>query len=135
MKERNRELLAHVALALSRYEADLTKLGIRVPEDLEFATAFATDLATVRQQAPTVGEKGELPDAGSMTNHPVLTKREAAASLRVSVRTLERLIASGALPVVELGKSPRVRRIDLDAYIESLGSRTFRDEIESKETA
>ena len=94
------------------------------------------DCATPRQDATPLGDPDDLVDAESMTNHPVLTKREAAASLRVSVRTLERLIASGAFSSVKLARGvSRVRRIDLDAYIESLGSRSFRDEIDSKETA
>lgn len=50
----------------------------------------------------------------------LLTVDEVARSLTVSKTTLWRMLGRGELPVVKIGKRPvRVRRSDLDAYINS----------------
>jgi excisionase family DNA binding protein len=48
---------------------------------------------------------------------PLLTVPEAAARCRLSVRSMWRHIKSGALKVVRLGSSVRIRQSDLDAFI------------------
>jgi excisionase family DNA binding protein len=48
---------------------------------------------------------------------PLLTVDETAALLRVSPRHVRRLIASGELPVVRIGKAVRVRPEDLRQLI------------------
>ena len=67
----------------------------------------------------------------------LLTKRDASALLRVSVRTVERLIASGSLRTVTVSASPRIRRSDLEAYVNSLTTSPadFSEGIVTKETA
>ena len=49
----------------------------------------------------------------------LMTKKDAAAVLTVSVRSLERMIAAGDLPVYRIGSAVRLSRSDLDAYIMS----------------
>lgn len=46
-----------------------------------------------------------------------LTVHEVAAELRVSTMTIYRLIDSGQLAHMRVGKSIRIRRSDLDAFI------------------
>jgi excisionase family DNA binding protein len=46
-----------------------------------------------------------------------LTPKEVADLLRVSPMTVYRLIKSGELPAVRVGKAFRVREDDMDAYI------------------
>jgi excisionase family DNA binding protein len=48
-----------------------------------------------------------------------LTVAEVAQSLRVSNMTVYRLISSGELPAVRVGKSYRLREEDVDAYLAS----------------
>lgn len=133
---RNRELIAHVALALARYEKEAKLDGLPVPPELAGICEFLMDCATTRHCATGLGADGVASDAEAMTNHPVLTKREAAAALRISVRTLERLIASGALSTIRVADSTRVRRIDLEKYIEEMARPTkFRDSIAAKDMA
>jgi hypothetical protein len=51
---------------------------------------------------------------------PLLNQREAAMSLRLSERTLERLRVSGLGPrFLKAGKAVRYREIDLQAWIEA----------------
>ena len=52
-------------------------------------------------------------------SHTLLTKREAAARLRVSERTLDRALASGTGPTVtRIGSRVMIREDHLDAWIE-----------------
>lgn len=48
----------------------------------------------------------------------LLTADEVADMLRVSTMTVYRLIRRGELPAVRVGRSYRVRRPDLDGYLQ-----------------
>jgi excisionase family DNA binding protein len=48
----------------------------------------------------------------------LMSRHEAAASLRISLRTLDRLVAAGALPVVRLGRRVVIREDDLENLVE-----------------
>jgi excisionase family DNA binding protein len=50
----------------------------------------------------------------------LITKRDAAEQLGVSLRTIERLISAGRLPLVHVEGAARVRVGDLEAYVEGL---------------
>lgn len=47
----------------------------------------------------------------------LLTVAEVAGMLRVSTMTVYRLIRTGELPAVRVGRNYRVRRSDLDTYL------------------
>lgn len=49
--------------------------------------------------------------------HSFLTPREVAESLRVSDMTVYRLIKSGELRALRIGKSYRISAEDFDAYL------------------
>jgi excisionase family DNA binding protein len=49
-----------------------------------------------------------------------VTKAEAAKLLGISVRTLERLIAAGQLPLLHIERASRLRLADIKAYVDSL---------------
>jgi excisionase family DNA binding protein len=59
-------------------------------------------------------------DPAIVSGRLLLTKSEAAEQLGVSVRTIERLISAGRLPLVHVGGAARVRVADLGAYVQSL---------------
>ena len=69
-EQRNREVLAHVALALSRYEKETKREGVIVRVELTLLRVFVMDCATPRQDATPLGDGEDLVDGGSMTNHP-----------------------------------------------------------------
>jgi excisionase family DNA binding protein len=50
----------------------------------------------------------------------LITKSDAAEVLGVSLRTIERLISAGRLPLVHVEGAARVRLTDLEAYVQSL---------------
>lgn len=67
-----------------------------------------------------------------LRDNGILTRKEAAAYLRISVRTLDKLAQDGEIPYSKLGKGLRSRvvyqRRDLDAYVE-------RSRVDSKRVA
>lgn len=51
----------------------------------------------------------------------LLTKSQAAASLSISKRTLDRLISAGTFPrPMRIGRASRVARADIAGYLEKL---------------
>lgn len=54
---------------------------------------------------------------------PLLTRQEAAKSLCQSVRTVDKLIDTGELPAVRIGRSVRVRQSAIEYFIEAHESR------------
>lgn len=66
------------------------------------------------------GGSPDRPGIGS--SHSLLRVREAAAGLSVSVRTIWRLIASGELAAVRIGRSVRITRDSLSTFIENGGN-------------
>jgi len=55
-----------------------------------------------------------------MPRRLLITKGDAAELLGVSLRTLERLISAGRLPLVHVEGAARVRVTDLEAYVQDL---------------
>ncbi|MTV25547.1 helix-turn-helix domain-containing protein [Nitriliruptoraceae bacterium ZYF776] len=56
-------------------------------------------------------------DAGAVP--ALLTVAEVAVMLRVSTMTVYRLLGSGELPGLRVGRSYRIRATELDAYLAS----------------
>lgn len=52
-----------------------------------------------------------------MDGEELLTVAEVAAGLRVSRMTVYRLIHAGTLPALRVGKTYRIRRRDLEAFL------------------
>ena len=57
--------------------------------------------------------------ADSFAKARFLTVQEVADLMRVSSMTVYRLIKAGDLPAVRVGRSFRVRDVDVDAYLAS----------------
>jgi excisionase family DNA binding protein len=55
-----------------------------------------------------------------MVDRLLVTKAEAAERLGISVRTIERLVATGQLPIVHVERAARLRVSDLKAYVQDL---------------
>jgi excisionase family DNA binding protein len=55
--------------------------------------------------------------AQSFSTSRFLTVQEVAELMRVSTMTVYRLIKAGDLPAVRVGRSFRVRDVDVDAYL------------------
>lgn len=57
-----------------------------------------------------------------MTQKLAYTYQEAASSVGVSVRTLQRLVERGEIAVKYIGSKPVIRATELDAWLETLPS-------------
>jgi excisionase family DNA binding protein len=112
--------MRHLALAVTRYVRQLRKDGLAVPSILDELAAFLTLYVRTRHAATGVdGDYGTPQDVPVMPRL-LITKAEAADQLGVSVRTVERLIAAGRLPLVHVEGAARLRVADLEAYVDAL---------------
>jgi excisionase family DNA binding protein len=82
--------------------------------------AFLTLYVRSRQAATAAdGDYETLQDMPAV-RRLLITKAEAGEQLGVSVRTVERLISSGRLPLVHVEGAARLRVTDLEAYVDTL---------------
>ena len=65
------------------------------------------------------GNPHELRDFLNRQKARFLTVQEVAQLMRVSSMTVYRLIRAGDLPAVRVGRSFRVRDVDVDGYLQS----------------
>ncbi|HVM18784.1 MAG TPA: helix-turn-helix domain-containing protein [Egibacteraceae bacterium] len=60
-----------------------------------------------------------MADSGPLGGDRLLTVAEVADHMRVSNMTVYRLIKSGTLPALRVGKNYRIRSADLAAYLDA----------------
>jgi excisionase family DNA binding protein len=114
------ELIAHLVIALSRYRRQLRVEGARVPAQIEDLISFLADRAKARHDVLMLDPWRAASDPPAMSRRLLITKSDAAEQLGVSLRTIERLIAAGRLPLVHVEGAARVRVADLEAYVQGL---------------
>jgi len=114
------ELIAHLVIALSRYRRQLRAEGARVPAQIEDLIGFLADRAKARHDVLMLDPWRAASDPPAMSRRLLITKSDAAEQLGVSLRTIERLIAAGRLPLVHVEGAARVRVADLEAYVQGL---------------
>jgi excisionase family DNA binding protein len=114
------ELIRHLAFALSGHVRRLHHEGLMVPREVEELTAYLAYIARVRQDATGIAELRASGQHSRMPDRLLITKGEVAERLSVSVRTIERLVATGRLPQVYVEHSARFRVADLEAYVNGL---------------
>ena len=130
------EALHHLAFALSGHVRRLHFQGIAVPREVEELAAFLRRLARTRQEPPAVANTSATGQYSRMPDQLLITKGEAAERLGVSVRTLERLVATGRVPQVQIERLARFRVKDLESYVDGLvESRTDGDDQGAEEAA
>jgi excisionase family DNA binding protein len=114
------ELIAHLVIALSRYLRHLRAESARVPPQLEDLTTFLADRVRARRDVLLLDPWRAGSDPSTTPRRLLITKSEAAEQLGISLRTIERLISSGRLPLVHVEGAARVRVSDLEAYVQGL---------------
>ena len=114
------ELIAHLVVALSRYRRQLRAEGGRVPAQIEDLINFLADRVKARHDVLMLDPWRTASDPAAMPRRLLITKSDAAEQLGVSLRTIERLIAAGRLPLVHVEGAARVRVADLEAYVQGL---------------
>jgi excisionase family DNA binding protein len=114
------EVLAHLALALVRHVRQLRQEGMRVPALVDELTAVLAQCVRSRLAATPLDAPRWAAHDDRVGQRLLVTKAEAAEQLGVSVRTIERLVAAGRLPLVHVEGAARLRQADLEAYVDSL---------------
>jgi len=67
-----------------------------------------------------------MPNLDSTIQPAAVSVSDAAVYLGVSHDTVRRLVRAGSLPHARIGNSIRIRRADLDSYLEGQVSREWR---------
>jgi excisionase family DNA binding protein len=114
------ETVRHLALVLSGHVRRLNQEALPVPHEVEELAIFLVRLARTRQDPPTLADALGTAHYALMPDRLLVAKGEAAGRLDVSVRTFERLVATGRLPQVHVERLARFRVSDLEAYVNSL---------------
>jgi excisionase family DNA binding protein len=114
------ELLRHMTFALANHVRRLHQEALPVPREVEELTAFLARLARIRQEPSTLADQVQTPHHTRMPDRLLVSKDEAAEQLGASVRTVERLVATGRLRQVHVERLARFRVSDLEAYVNSL---------------
>jgi excisionase family DNA binding protein len=114
------EVSAHLVVALSRYLRQLRAESARVPPQIEDLITFLADRVRARRDVLLLDPWRAGSDPSATPRRLLITKSDAAEQLGVSLRTIERLISSGRLPLVHVEGAARVRVSDLDAYVQGL---------------
>ena len=129
------EFVAHLSLALTRYARHLRRDRLAVPPVIDELAALLVRCVRTRPTTTRVDEEGSTTQGDAVARQLLVTKAEAAESLRVSVRTVERLIAGGQLPLLHIERASRLRLADVEAYIDSLVPAELTRPTESSERA
>lgn len=121
------ELVSHSTLSLANHVRRLHQEALPVPREVEELTAFLVRLARIRLEPSTLADQGGTPILTRVPDRLLVSKDEAAERLGVSVRTVERLLATGRLRQVQVERRARFRVSDLEAYVNSLAEDTAPD--------
>ena len=89
-----------------------------MPREVEELANFLVRLARIRQDPPTLADGVRTAPYARMPDRVLVSKGAAAERLGVSVRTIERLAATGRLRQVHV--EARFRVSDLEVYLNSL---------------
>ncbi|MDT0351697.1 helix-turn-helix transcriptional regulator [Pseudonocardia charpentierae] len=118
------ELLEHLALAMTMHVRNLRQDALRVPPSVDELAAVLVHYVQTRQVATLAEHEWTAMSRAAhddkMTGRLLVSKAEAAELLGVSVRTVERLIAHGQLPLLHIERASRLRLADIEAYVNSL---------------
>jgi excisionase family DNA binding protein len=114
-------MIGILAVALSGYVRRLRQEGLPVSRGVEELMTFLVHLVRMRQEAPPLASEDAVAHHALVPERLLVTKGEAAEQLGVSVRTVERLVATGQLRQVHVERLARFRVSDLEAYVNNLG--------------
>ena len=121
------EILKHLTIALCRHVRHLHQEGLAVPPEIEELAALLICIARTRQASPITAGEPAAAHHVRMPERLLVRKSEAAERLGVSVRTIERLVATRQLPQLNVERLARFRVSDLEAYVNSLTESHVRD--------
>ena len=114
----DRDIAGHLALALSRHSADLKRRGMAEPPSWAQLTELALQVASSSQQASASDTDISGVDDG-LHAREYLSRSDVHRITGASLRTVDRWIADGGLTSTRHGRTRRVARTDLDAFLKA----------------
>lgn len=111
---------AHLAAAITAHRSALIANGVRPPVSLLDLGHFVTGVASGGQRSALAAPGAHAAPMHPTTTQLLLDYDESGRLLDVSGRTVRRLVASGDLPAVRVGRQVRIRPEDLAAYVAQL---------------
>lgn len=122
------DLAPHVARALSTHLAWCRTNGVTVPDGLAEVLKWSQVVARGLSSPPALDVTDDV-----VVEPLILTIPQVAELLGCGQTKVKTLVDAGQLPVVDFGGVRRVRRADVDAFIEKLAAGTsFREHVEVK---
>jgi excisionase family DNA binding protein len=121
------KIVRHVTLALCAHVRRLHQEALPVPHEVEELAAVLMRIARTRQDPPTLADEFGTAHYVRMPDRLLVTKGEAAERLGISIRTVERLVATGQLPQIYIERLARFRVSDLEAYVNGLAEKATAD--------
>jgi excisionase family DNA binding protein len=107
--------LASIELQLSSLTADISDLN----ESLEQVKATLSETLSAMRTPPPKQIEAARPEPAKPAAKPYLTREEATEALRVSVRTVDRLLRDGTLKSRRVGRRVFVSSGDIERLIKS----------------
>jgi excisionase family DNA binding protein len=114
------DIIRYLTLALYSLVRRIQEEGLPMPPEVEELAPVLVRLACVCQGPFIPADELGTAHHSRVPDQLLVTKGEAAELLAVSVRTIERLVATGRLPQVHVERSARFRVSDLEVYVSSL---------------
>ena len=115
------DIIRHLTLGLYGLVRRLQEEGLPMPPEVEELAPLLVRLACACQGPFIPADELGAAHHSRVPDQLLVTKVGAAELLAVSVRTIERLVATGRLPQVLVERSARFRVSDLEVYVEQLG--------------
>ena len=117
----SQETARHLGKALELYWRWCRENGTVAPREVQILSGHIDFLARNGPPRTDAVISAGVSHRESMTDELILsmTYKDVAQRLRLSERTVRRLVAAGELKVVRIGGAPRVRVADLLEYVES----------------
>ena len=107
----------HLAAAVKAHVRELRREGTPIPTALADLAAVA---ATGGLRRPAFDAEQATEDPAGVDQRLTVDYRTAAFRLGISDRSVQRLVAAGELPAVDVAGNVRIRTRDLTDYVDSL---------------
>jgi excisionase family DNA binding protein len=111
----DRDVAAHLVVAIRRHRAQLERLGAAEPGALATLEATVQTLMESRELSGAVIVGASVDDVRDDLAY--LSRGEIARRVGVSLSTVDRWIKSGSLPSTKRGRMRRVSRTELEYFL------------------
>jgi excisionase family DNA binding protein len=116
----DRETARHLAIACRRHRQVGEQLGHEIPAGVADLEAFCVEIASTSDhgRSRAITSQAVRDDRAMTQSAEWLSAEQAAQTAGLSIATVRRRIADGSLASSKVGRSRRIRRRELDRFME-----------------